>query len=74
MIAIEDLVGKPVPFDVQHPGEKPITVVGYGDAGLAHLASGYRNTTAVFSGGGWLWLPDLLRLYSLVDSPNAERG
>jgi hypothetical protein len=67
VIDINDLVGKPVPFKVRYPKKKPIVVVGFGDAGLAPLCSGARNTTAVFKGGGWLWLPDLLKHYDLVE-------
>lgn len=74
-IELSALVGKTVPFGVRyaHNGrtEKPITVVGYGDAGLAPLAEGVRNTTACFAGGGWLWLPDLLRYYELVEGLDA---
>jgi len=65
-IKIEEIVGKPVPFKVKYPGKQAYTVVGFGDAGLAPLCAGVENTTAVFSGGGWLWLPDLLRHYDLV--------
>lgn len=67
MIAIEQLVDRPVPFKVCYPGKPPITVVGYGNANLAPLCAGAENTTAVFSGGGWFWLPDLLRHYDLVE-------
>jgi len=67
VIYIDDLVGKPVPFRVEYPGNDPITVVGYGDAGLRPLCGGAENTTVIFSEGGWLWLPDLLRYYLIVD-------
>ena len=66
---LAEIVGKAVPFKVRYPGQEPIEVVGFGDAQLAPLASGVENTTAVFSGGGWLWLPDLLRHYDLVPEP-----
>jgi hypothetical protein len=62
---LADIAGREVPFNVRYPGKEPITVVGFGNAGLAPLEAGVRNTTVRFSGGGWLWLPDLLRHYEL---------
>jgi len=67
MIEIKDLVGKPTPFKVRYRSQEPIVVIGFGDAGLAPLATGVDDTVAVFEGGGWLWLPDLLRHYDIVE-------
>ena len=56
-----------VPYNVRYPGQEVITVVGYGDAGLHPVVpDNHLNTTVHFSGGGWLWLPDLLRYYDHV--------
>lgn len=64
---LASVVGRKVPFKVRYPGKDAITVVGFGDAGLAPLASGVENTIVRFSGGGRLRLPDLLRHYELAD-------
>lgn len=69
MISVDEIVGRDVPFQVRYPGKRPITVVGFGTAGLAPLCSGIENTAVHFQGGGWLWLPDLLRHYKLVEPP-----
>lgn len=71
MIERSQIEGRALPFNVRYIGGKEpgetITVVGYGDAGLAPLVAGVENAIVHFEGGGWLWLPDLLRLYEIVE-------
>jgi hypothetical protein len=72
MIRLEQLIGRQAPYRVRYvngskPGN-PITVVGYGNSGVGMLTDEMGGDhVAVFSGGGRLWLPDLLRHYELIE-------